>query len=112
MWHKYVSIAVHNYNTSYHTIIGCEPSRVFHARITCKILDIKLRIRPQEQPFPTSQIAQDILDQTEIIHQGVRKNAMQAHRLQSLLRQRGQRFRARRSRLCMRLSAARGSSME
>ena len=32
-WHKYVSIAVLHYNTSYHKSIGCEPSRVFHGRI-------------------------------------------------------------------------------
>ena len=29
-WHKYVSVVVLNYNTSYHASIGCEPSRVFH----------------------------------------------------------------------------------
>ena len=33
LWHKYVSIGVLNFNTSYHTSIGCEPSRVFHGRI-------------------------------------------------------------------------------
>ena len=32
-WHKYISIAVLNYNTSYHASIGCEPSRVFHGRV-------------------------------------------------------------------------------
>ena len=26
LWHKYINIAVLNYNTSYHTRIGCEPS--------------------------------------------------------------------------------------
>ena len=31
--HKYINIAVLNYNTSYHSSIGCEPSRVFHGRI-------------------------------------------------------------------------------
>ena len=31
LWHKYLNIAVLNYNTSYHTSIGCEPSRVFTA---------------------------------------------------------------------------------
>ena len=30
LWRKYVNIAVLNYNTSYHTSIGCEPSRIFH----------------------------------------------------------------------------------
>ena len=78
-WHKYVSIAVLHYNTSYHKSIGCEPSRVFHGRIPYNILDLKLGIRPQQQPIPTSQIAQDVLDQTEMIHQDVRKNTMQAY---------------------------------
>ena len=79
LWHKYVNIAVLNYNTSYHTSIGCEPSRVFHGRIPYNILDLKLGVRPQQQPIPTSQIAQDILEQTEMIHQDVRKNTMQAY---------------------------------
>ena len=28
LWHKYINSAVLNYNTSYHTSIGCEPTRV------------------------------------------------------------------------------------
>ena len=42
-------------------------------------MDLKLGIHPQQQPIPTSQIAQDVLEQTEMIHQDVRKNAMQAY---------------------------------
>ena len=79
LWHKYVSIAVLNYNTSYHASIGCEPSRVFHGRIPYKILDLKIGIRPQEVPPPDPQIAQDVLEQTETIFQDVRKNTMQAY---------------------------------
>ena len=79
LWHKYINIAVLNYNTSYHTSIGCEPSRVFHGRIPYNLLDLKLGIRPQQQPIPTSQIAQDVLEQTKIIHQDDRKNTMQAY---------------------------------
>ena len=78
-WHKYVSIAVLQYNTSYQKSIGCEPSRVFHGRIPYNILDLKLGIRPQQLPIPTSQIAREVLDQSEMIHQGVRKNTMQAY---------------------------------
>ena len=33
LWHKYFSFAVVSYNTSYHTRIECEPSRVFHGCI-------------------------------------------------------------------------------
>ena len=79
LWHKYVSIAVLKYNTPYHTSIGCEPSRVFHGRIPYNNLDLKLGIRPQQKPIPTMQIAQDVLDRTEMIHQDVSKKAMPAH---------------------------------
>ena len=79
LWHKYINIAVLNYNTSYHTSIGCEPSRVFHGRNPYNVLDLKLEIRSQQQPVPTSQIAQEFLEQTEKIHQDVRKNTMQAY---------------------------------
>ena len=79
LWHKYVNIAVLNYNTSYHTSIGCEPSRVFHGRLPYNVLDLKLGVRPQQQPILTSQFAQDVLDQTEMIHQDVRKKAMQTY---------------------------------
>ena len=36
-------------------------------------------ICPQQQPIPTSQIAQEVPEQTEMIHQDVRKNIMQAY---------------------------------
>ena len=79
LWHKYISIAVLSYNTSYHSSIGCEPSRVFHGCIPYNILDLKLGIRPQKIPAPDSEIAQDVLEQTETIFQDVRRNAMQAY---------------------------------
>ena len=79
MWQKYVNIAILNHNTSYQTSICCEPSRVFHGRIPYNVLDLEPGVRPQQQLVPTSQMAQDVLDQTEIIHQDVRKNAMQAY---------------------------------
>ena len=67
LWHKYVSIEVRNYNISYHTSIGCEPSRVFHGRIPYNVLDLKTGIRLQKYPSPTSENAQDVLQQTEMI---------------------------------------------
>ena len=79
LWYKYINMAALNYNSSYHTSIGCEPNRVFHGRIPNNVLDLKLGIRPQQQPIPTSQIAQEVLEQTEMIHQNVRKNIMQAY---------------------------------
>ena len=77
--HKYVKIAVPNYKTSNHTSIGCEPSRVFHGRFPYKVLNLKLGINSQQQPIPSSQMAQEVLEQTDLIHQDVRKNALQAY---------------------------------
>ena len=79
LWHKYIIFAVPNYNTSYHSSIGCEPRRVFHGRIPYKNLDLKMGIRPQKTPSPDSEIAQDVLEQTEMIFQDVCRNAMQAY---------------------------------
>ena len=79
MWHNYVSIAVLNYNTSYHASIGCEPSRVCHGRFLYNILDLKKGIRSQKIPDLDSQIAPDVLEQTEITFQDVRKTAMQTY---------------------------------
>ena len=65
MWHKYVSIAVLNYNTSYHTSNGCDSSRAFHGRVPKNDLDLKIGIPPQRIRTPKSQIAEDALKQTE-----------------------------------------------
>ena len=79
MWHNYVNIAVLNYNNSYHTRFGCEPSKVFHGRVPNNVLDLKMGIRPQRIPTPNSQIAEDVLKRTEIIFHDARKNTMQAY---------------------------------
>ena len=47
LWCKYVSIAVLNYNISYHASIGCEQSRVFDGRILHNVHDLKLGNFPQ-----------------------------------------------------------------
>ena len=87
LWHKYVSIAVLNYNTSYHASIGCEPSRVFHGRIPYNNLDLKMAIRQQKTPPPDSQIAQDVLEQTGTIFRDVRPQKFHAslYQIQSVL---------------------------
>ena len=47
LWHKYVRIAVLQYNTSHHKSVGCEPSRRFPGRIPYNVLDLNLGIGPQ-----------------------------------------------------------------
>ena len=68
-----------NYNTSYHTSIGCEPSIVFHGRVLYNVLDIKMDMGPLRIPTSNSQIAEDVLKQTELIFHDNRKNTMQVY---------------------------------
>ena len=79
LWYKNVSMAVSNCNTSYNASIGCEPSRVFHGRIPYIILDLKMGIRPQKIPSLDSQIAKNVLEQTEMIFQDNRKKTIEAY---------------------------------
>ena len=67
MLHKYVNIAVLKYNTSYHTYIGCEPSRLFSGGIPYDVLDLKMGVRPQKTPMLKLQVPQDDVEQTEMI---------------------------------------------
>ena len=48
MWHKYVNIAVVNYNTYYHTSTGCEPNIKFNGRIPYHVVEEKMGLRPQK----------------------------------------------------------------
>ena len=78
-WHKYVNIAVLNYSTSYHTSIVCDPSRMFNGRVPYNVTDLRMGIRPQITLTPNSQFAEDVLKQTEMVFQDVRKNTKQAY---------------------------------
>ena len=50
---------------------------MLHGRIPYNVLDLKMGIHPEEISTPISQIAADVLEQTEIILQDIRKNNMQ-----------------------------------
>ena len=78
MWHQYVAIATLNYNTSYHSALGCEPSRVFYGRIPYNVLDLKFGIRNERQMTATTNLGEDILHKTQI-KVTVSKNLMQSY---------------------------------
>ena len=50
-WHKYLPLAVLNYNTTYHSSIGCEPSKVFHGRIPYNVLDHNFGNNPNKEYY-------------------------------------------------------------
>ena len=46
--HKNLPLAVHTYYNTYHSSVGCEPSKAFHGRIPYKVLDQKHEIDPRK----------------------------------------------------------------
>ena len=78
-WHKYLSLAVLNHNTTYHASLGCKPSRVFHGRIPHNISDYKLgdNLNPRKQP--ETDIAEEIHKRMRILIDQTKKNIMQSY---------------------------------
>ena len=78
-WHKYLPIAILNYNTTYHSSIDCEPSRVFHGRVPHNILDHKLGLRFNPNIAPTTDFAEELLRRTKILYDKTKINIMQSY---------------------------------
>ena len=78
-WHKYLPLAVLNYNTTYHSSIGCEPSKVFHGRIPFNVLDHKLGNNPKKNFMPTTDFAEEVQQRTQILIDQTKKNIMQSY---------------------------------
>ena len=74
-WHKYLPIAILNYNTTYHSSIDCEPSRVFHGRVPHNILDQKLGLRFNPNIAPTTDFAEELLRRTKFYMTKPRKTS-------------------------------------
>ena len=78
-WHKYLPLAVLNHNTTYHASLGCEPSRVFHGRISHNILDYKLGYNPNPQYQPQTDIAEEVQRRMQILLDQTKKSIMQSY---------------------------------
>ena len=78
-WHKYLPIAILNYNTTNHSSVNCEPSRAFHGRVPHNILDHKLGLRFNLNIAPTTDFAEELLRRTKILYDKTKKNVMQSY---------------------------------
>ena len=79
MWHKYVQIAVMNYNASYHESLGCEPTTVLHGRIPYNILDIKLGLKPNWEKDSNEELTDQLQKQIAEIHHAAKENLIQSY---------------------------------
>ena len=78
-WHKYLPIAILNYNTTYHSSIDCEPSRVFHGRVPHNILDHNHGLRFNPNIAPTRDFAVELLRRTKNLCDKTKENVMQSY---------------------------------
>ena len=76
MWHKYVQIAVMNYNKTYHKTLCCEPSTVFLGRTPYNVLDLKLGIKSKWETTPNSDIAEQLQKQIDEVRATAKENVM------------------------------------
>ena len=79
MWHQFVPTATLNYNTTYHSAIGCEPSRVFHSRIPYNVLDLKFGLKQNQKTNPTTDIGKEVVQKTRMIHESVSKHLLHSY---------------------------------
>ena len=78
-WQKYLPIGILNYNTTYHSSIDCEPSRVFHGRVPHNSLDHTLGLRFNSDIAPTTDFAEEFLRRTKILYDKTKKIVMQSY---------------------------------
>ena len=78
-WHKYLPLAMLNYNTTYHFSIDREPSPVFHGRIPHNILDHELGLRFNRNVALTTDFAEKLLRRTKLPYDKTMKNVMQSY---------------------------------
>ena len=78
-WHNYLPLAVLNYNTTYHSSIGCEPSKVFHGRNPYNFLDHKFGSNPNNDFLRTTEFAEELQQKTQVLIDNMKQNILQSY---------------------------------
>ena len=78
-WHRHLKVAILNYNTKYHTIIGCEPSQIFPGRVPYNLLDHKLGQKFKASLIPTTAFSDELTRKTQNLYNETKKDVMQSY---------------------------------
>ena len=78
-WHKYLTNAILNHNTTCHSSIDCEQSQVFHGRVPHNILDHKVGLRFNPNTAPNTDFAEKLLRRTKILYDKTKINVLQSY---------------------------------
>ena len=63
----------------YHTSSECEPSQMFHGRVSYIIFDHKLGLKFITGLVPATDIAEELMRRTQVLYDKTEKNAMQSY---------------------------------
>ena len=81
------TIAILNYNTTYHSNNECEPSRVFDVRHLHKNLHHKFGLRFNPNIAPTTNFVEELLRRTKILYDKTKKKIHAVvHQIQEVIR--------------------------
>ena len=72
-------LAVLNYNTTYHSSLGCEHSRIFHGGVRYNTLDHRLGLNPKLKILPTADFAEEFQRRGANTHRQNKKNIIQSY---------------------------------
>ena len=78
-WHKYLTIAILNYNTTYHSSIDCKTSPEFHSTVPHNILNHKPGLRFIPNIAPATDFAEELLRRTKILYDRNKKIIMRSY---------------------------------
>ena len=78
-WHKYLSLAVPKYITTYHSSIGLEPSKLIHGGIPHNVLHYNLGNNPNKNFLPTTEFTEEVQKRTQTLIDQTKKNIMQSY---------------------------------
>ena len=78
-WHKYLTIAILNYNTTCLFSIVSEPNQVFHNGVPHNNLDHKLGLRFNSNFAPTTDFAEELLRRTKSLYDKTKRNVMHSY---------------------------------
>ena len=78
-WHKYLPLAKLNYNTSYHTSVGCVPPKMFLGRVPYRKLQRNLGLKFDPILKVTTDFADKLLRRTQTLYDKTKKNVMQSN---------------------------------
>ena len=78
-WCKYLHLAFLNYETTYHTSIGSEPSSMFHGQLRYNILNQKVGLNFKTGLVPTTVFTDELLRRIQILYEKTKNIVMQSY---------------------------------